>query len=100
MKKFLSIIIVIALIVIPLSGCDVTDDSVIRVNEVTHSIFYAPQYLAIALGYFEDAGIKLELTNGQGADKVMTAVLSGHADIGLCGPEAVVYINASLDATV
>ena len=60
--------------------------------EVTHSVFYAPQYAAMALGFFEEEGIALELTNGGGADKVMTAVLSGGAEIGLAGPEAAIYV--------
>ena len=64
----------------------------IRLNEVTHSIFYAPLYAAISNGFFEEEGIELELTNGGGADKVMTAILSGQSDIGLCGPEASIYV--------
>ncbi|MCI8481700.1 MAG: ABC transporter substrate-binding protein [Clostridia bacterium] len=64
----------------------------IRVNEVTRSVFYAPQYVAIANGYFEEEGLKIELTTGQGADKVMTAVVSGQSDIGFAGPEASIYV--------
>lgn len=66
--------------------------TLVRVNEVTRSVFYAPQYAAIALGYFEDYGIEIELTNGGGADNVMTAVLSGQSDIGFAGPEAAIYV--------
>ena len=66
-------------------------DKIIRINEVTHSVFYAPLYLADALGYFEDEGFKVELTNGGGADKTMAAVLANEADVGFCGPEAVIY---------
>ena len=66
--------------------------TLVRVNEVTRSVFYAPQYAAIALGYFEDYGIEVELTTGQGADNVMTAVLSGQSDIGFAGPEAAIYV--------
>ena len=65
----------------------------IRLNEVTHSIFYAPLYVAINNGYFKDDGIEIELTNGGGADKVMTALLSNDADIGLMGPEATIYVT-------
>ena len=72
------------------AGCK-SDKSVIKINEVTHSVFYAPLYLADALGYFEDEGFEIELTNGGGADKTMAAVLSGGADVGFCGPEAVIY---------
>ena len=68
------------------------DDDVIRINEVTHSVFYAPLYLADGLGYFEEEGIEIELTNGGGADATMAAVLSGGADIGFCGPEAAIYV--------
>ena len=64
----------------------------VRLNEVAHSIFYAPQYAALELGYFEEEGIALELTNGAGADKTMTALLSGEADIGFMGSEASIYI--------
>lgn len=64
----------------------------VRVNEVTRSVFYSPQYVAIALGYFKEKGIKVELTTGQGADKVMTAVLAGQSDIGFAGPEASIYV--------
>lgn len=66
----------------------------IRINEVTHSVFYAPLYLAEALGYFQDENIKIDLTNGGGADNVMSAVLSGDADVGFCGPEAALYVLA------
>lgn len=64
----------------------------VRVSEVTHSVFYAPQYAALALGFFEDEGIAADLMNGGGADKVMTSVLTGEADIGLAGPEACIYV--------
>ena len=64
----------------------------LQVNEVTRSVFYAPQYVAIANGFFEEEDLKLELTTGQGADKVMTAVLAGQSDIGFCGPEAAIYV--------
>lgn len=64
----------------------------IQLNEVTRSVFYAPQYVAISKGFFEEEGLKLEITTGQGADKVMTAILAGQSDIGLCGPEAAIYV--------
>ena len=63
----------------------------VTLNEVAHSIFYAPQYAAIEEGYFEEEGIDLTLVNGFGADKVMTAVLAGEADIGFMGSEASIY---------
>lgn len=60
-------------------------------NEVTHSIFYAPQYVAVEKGYFKEEGISLSVDTGFGADKTMTAVISGNADIGFMGPEAAIY---------
>ena len=63
----------------------------ITLNEVAHSIFYAPQYVAIEEGYFEEEGLDLTLVTGFGADKVMAAVLSGDAEIGFMGAEASVY---------
>lgn len=67
----------------------------VTLNEVAHSIFYAPQYAAIELGYFEEEGIDLTLVNGAGADKVMTALVSGDADIGFMGSEASIYTYAN-----
>lgn len=64
----------------------------IKVAEVTHSVFYAPQYIAHALGYFEDEGLDVELMLVPGADKVTAAVLSGDVQIGFCGSEATIYI--------
>lgn len=63
----------------------------VTLNEVAHSIFYAPQYVAIENGYFEQEGIDLELVTGYGADKTMAAVISGDAQIGFMGAEASVY---------
>lgn len=63
----------------------------VRLNEVAHSIFYAPMYVAIEEGYFEEEGIDLELKTGFGADKTMTAVLSGDAEIGFMGSESSIY---------
>ena len=63
----------------------------VTLNEVAHSIFYAPQYVAIEKGYFKEEGIDLTLETGFGADKTMTAVISGDADIGFMGPEATIY---------
>ena len=68
------------------------DLTTIQLNEVTRSVFYAPQYVAIANGYFEKEGLNIEITTGQGADKVMTAVLAGQSDIGFAGPEAAIYV--------
>ena len=64
----------------------------ITLNEVAHSVFYAPLYVAIEKGYFKDENIDLTLVTGFGADKTMTAVISGEADIGFMGSEASVYM--------
>ena len=64
----------------------------VTLNEVAHSIFYAPMYVAIENGYFEEEGIDLPLVTGFGADKVATAVVSGDADIGFMGSESSIYI--------
>ena len=92
MKRLLTLILSLCVIAMPMLGCKKTDDDTIRLNEVTHSVFYAPLYLAIENGYFAEEGIKIELTNGGGADASMTALLSGTADIGLMGPETVIYV--------
>ena len=82
------------------TGCgsneNATEDSSKKVvlNEVAHSIFYAPMYVAIEEGYFEEAGIELSLVTGFGADKTMTAVLTGEADIGFMGSESTIYTYA------
>lgn len=80
-----------------LTGCQKEEASnltPVTLSEVAHSIFYAPQYVAIEEGYFEDEGIALTLVNSAGADKVMTAMVSGEADIGFMGSEASIYTYA------
>ncbi len=95
MKKLLATLTAALFALLPFSACASQSDGTVtlKVNEVTHSVFYAPMYLADSLGYFEEEGIKIELTNGGGADAVMAAVLSGDADIGFCGPEAAIYVQ-------
>lgn len=95
MKKILASLGAAVFALLPLSACGGNDDGkvTLKINEVTHSVFYAPMYLADSLGYFEEEGISVELTNGGGADAVMAAVLSGDADIGFCGPEAAIYVQ-------
>ena len=76
-----------------LFGCNKKDYNKIELNEVTHSIFYAPLYVAINNGYFEDEGLTVTLTNGGGSNTSMSALLSGSADMILAGPETAVYTN-------
>ena len=93
MKKTISIIAATAAAVGLISGCassssaDSKELTKVRLNEVVHSVFYAPQYVAMANGYFEEEGLEIELSVGQGADKSMTALLSDSADIALLGTE-------------
>ncbi len=76
-----------------LFGCNKKDYNKIELNEVTHSIFYAPLYVAMNNGYFEDEGLTVSLTNGGGSNTSMSALLSGSADMILAGPETAVYTN-------
>ena len=95
MKKIVSIVLAVSMLAVCVTGCKTTTRKQLKpvvLNEVAHSIFYAPQYAAIELGYFEDEGLDLTLVNGAGADKVMTALISGGADIGLMGSEASIYV--------
>lgn len=95
-KRLTALIMIMVFTCISLIGCTkkthTNDIRKITLNEVAHSIFYAPQYVAIENGYFKDEGIDLTLVTGFGADKVMTALISGDADIGFMGSEASVYI--------
>ncbi len=95
MKKILTLFLSLVLLILPLSACSETTENkkIIRLNEVTHSVFYAPLYVAIENDYFAEENIEIELTNGGGADASMTAILSGSADVGLMGPETVIYVQ-------
>lgn len=104
-KKILSVLFVAVLVVSLLAGCAKEETGLseaekkeenkltkVTLNEVAHSIFYAPMYVAIEKDYFKDEGIDLELVTGYGADKTMTAVLSNQADIGFMGSESSIYM--------
>jgi NitT/TauT family transport system substrate-binding protein len=90
------LICVLALIVMTATlfvGCKGKDDMIeITLNEVAHSVFYAPMYVAFEEGYFEEEGLKVNLVNGLGANKTMTSVLSGESEIGFMGAEASIYV--------
>lgn len=92
-KKIIALSLAVSLLALLLAGCQPEQKlTKVTLNEVAHSIFYAPQYVAIELGYFAEEGIDLELVTGFGADKTMAAVLSGEADIGFMGSEASIYV--------
>lgn len=93
MKKVAALVLALGMLA-ALCACGGESDkkTILRLNEVTHSVFYAPQYVAMSQGFFADEGLEIELTNGGGADKVMSAVISGQSDIGLAGPEACIYV--------
>ncbi len=94
MKKFVTVMLALLLVAtcaVGFAACK-TNENLVRLNEVTHSLFYTPQYLAMALGYFEEEGLEIEVVNGSGANNVMTALLTNEADIGLMGCEANIYV--------
>ncbi len=99
MKKRIIVIVIMLAVLFSIVGVVINQKNKnnqelksIKVNEVTRSVFYAPQYVAINNGYFKENGMDIELTTGQGADAVMTAVLANQCDIGFAGPEASIYV--------
>lgn len=91
--KLISIMLILTLVItVGLTGCKTNDLEKVRLVEVTHSLFYTPQYVALTQGFFEEEGLDVEIRDGKGADKVMAALLSGEADIGFMGLEASVYV--------
>lgn len=93
-RRVLAIVLVVLMVMSTMTGCKKTGGggTKITLNEVAHSIFYAPQYVAIEEGYFKDEGLNIELVTGFGADKTMTAVISGEAEIGFMGSESSIYV--------
>lgn len=100
LKKIATIIGLVAVIGVTFVGCQKTatkngsdvELQTVRLNEVVRSVFYTPMYVAITEGFFEEEGLEIDLSTGQGADKTMQQLLSGNVDIGFSGPEQVVYI--------
>lgn len=93
MKRKCSLLLIAVMACMMLAACGKEEGvTKIKLTEVAHSIFYAPMYVAIEEGYFEEEGLEVELINGLGADKTMTAVLSGESEIGFMGSEASVYV--------
>ena len=95
MKKVIATVLSVLMCLLCLAGCGAEEEkagvTTLRLSEVTHSVFYAPQYAALQQGFFAEEGLEIELINGGGADKVMISVLTGEAEIGLAGPEACIY---------
>ena len=86
------LVFLIVFVIIIQKGKENIELKKVTVAEVTHSVFYTPQYVALSLGYFEDEGLDVELVLTSGADAVMAAVLSGDANIGFSGTEATIYV--------
>lgn len=94
LKKIFILTLTAIFVTLPFYGCKKNDElKTVELNEVTHSVFYTPLYVAMENGYFEEEGLKINLTNGGGADNSMTALVSGSANIGLMGPETVIYVK-------
>ncbi len=92
-RKLICVLAFLAVAASLFTGCKGKDDMIeITLNEVAHSVFYAPMYVAFEEGYFKDEGLKVNLVNGLGADKTMTALISGECEIGFMGSEASIYV--------
>ena len=93
MKRMLPLLLAILIALLPLACTNANTDTVtLKLHEVTRSVFYAPQYIALSLGFFEEEGLHVEITTSGGSEKAMTALLSGEADLCLAGPETGVYV--------
>ncbi|PLR79436.1 hypothetical protein CU633_00220 [Bacillus sp. V3-13] len=92
--KISFMLLCIMILIIPLTACSNEGNEKVRIAEVTRSIFYAPQYVAIEKGFFEEEGLDVELKTTWGGDKTMTALLSDNADVALVGSETSIYVEA------
>ena len=93
MKRTILIVLALLLFVLPIACKPAEQETVtLQLHEVTRSVFYAPQYIALSLGFFEEEGLHVEITTSGGSEKAMTALLSGEADLCLAGPETGVYV--------
>ena len=95
--KFCKYFILLAILSLILTSCLHKNESkmkAVKLNEVTRSVFYAPQYVALGLGFFEENGLEIKLNSAEGSDKTMTAILSRQADIGLLGTSAVLSVKS------
>ncbi|NSL51355.1 ABC transporter substrate-binding protein [Calidifontibacillus erzurumensis] len=90
----LLILMISLIVVMGLAACSQNSSQKIKLAEVTRSIFYAPQYVALEKGFFAEEGLEVELTTTWGGDKTMTALLTGGADIALVGSETSIYVHA------
>ncbi|MBC8079316.1 MAG: ABC transporter substrate-binding protein [Gorillibacterium sp.] len=91
-KSWKMILILLLGVALLLPGCSPKKTATIKLGEVTRSLFYAPQYVALTQGFFKDEGLNVELQTTAGGDKTMTAILSGTVDIGLVGSETSIYV--------
>lgn len=95
--KFCKYFILAAILSLVLTSCLHKNESkmkTVKLSEVTRSVFYAPQYVALELGFFKENGLEIKLNSAEGSDKTMTAILSRRADIGLLGTSAVLSVKS------
>ena len=92
-KAWIELIICVAVVALLLGSMASAEElQTVRLSEVVRSVFYAPQYVALAKGFFEEQGLQIDLSTAWGADKGAAALISGSVDVGFFGPEAAIYI--------